>query len=123
MRFDRGGSQSGSSVTHESSQNATKRDLVRTIAERAGLPQAQVKNIVQITFDSLIDTLLSERRIELRGFGVFEIRRRAARVGRNPRTGKPVPVQARCAVAFKPGKQMEARVATLAAESRESTGR
>ena len=110
-------------MTHESSHNATTRDLVRTIAERAGLSQAQVKDIVQITFDSLIDTLLSERRIELRGFGVFEIRRRAARVGPKPRTGKAVPVQARWAVAFKPGKQMEAQVAALAAESRKPTGR
>lgn len=103
-------------MTHDSSHNATKRDLVRTVAERAGLSQAQVKTIVQMTFESLIDTLISDRRIELRGFGVFEIRRRAARVGRNPRTGKAVPVRARCAVAFKPGKQMEARVAKIAAD-------
>lgn len=110
-------------MTHESSHNATKRDLVRTIAERAGLSQTQVKTIVQITFESLIDRLISERRIELRGFGVFEIRWRAARVGRNPRTGKPVPVRARCAVAFKPGKTMEARVAKLAADGGDSPGR
>ena len=110
-------------MTHESPHNATKRDLVRAIADRAGLSQAQVRNIVQITFDSLIDTLINERRIELRGFGVFEIRRRAARVGRNPRTGKTVPVRARCAVAFKPGKLMEARVARLTADGGESTGR
>lgn len=102
-------------MARESSHNATKRDLIRTIADRAGLSQAQVRQIVQITFDTLIDTLISERRIELRRFGVFEIRHRAARVGRNPRTGKTVPVRARCAVVFKPGKKMEARVAKLTA--------
>lgn len=109
-------------MAHESPHNATKKDLVRTIADRAGISQAQVRSIVQITFDALIDTLISERRIELRRFGVFEIRRRAARVGRNPRTGKRVPVRARCAVTFKPGKPLEARVAKLAADEPASPG-
>lgn len=107
----------------ESPHNATKKDLVRTIAERSGLSQNQVRTLVQAMFDALGDTLISERRIELRGFGVFEIRRRAARVGRNPRTGKRVPVRARWAVTFKPGKQLEARVAKLPEAAGESPER
>lgn len=103
-------------MADESLHNATKRDLVKTIAERSGLSQAQARSLVQITFDTLIDTLISDRRIELRRFGVFAIRRRAARVGRNPRTGKTIPVRARFAVTFKPGKPLEARVAKLAAQ-------
>ena len=101
---------------------ATKKDLVKTIAERSGLSRAQVQKIVQLTYETLSDTLISERRIELRGFGVFEVRRRAARVGRNPRTGKTVPVRARYAVAFKPGKLIESRVANLSVDG-ESSGR
>ena len=94
-------------------QSATKRDLVRTIAARSGLSQAQVLKIVQVTFDSLIDTLASEHRIELRGVGVFEIKRRTGRLGRNPQTGKTVLVKPRWAVTFKPGKSMESRLARI----------
>jgi nucleoid DNA-binding protein len=54
--------------------------------------------------------LVAEGRIELRNFGVFEVKRRAARRARNPRTGDPVPVPEKCVVTFKPGKEMEARV-------------
>ncbi|MFM9011416.1 MAG: HU family DNA-binding protein [Planctomycetota bacterium] len=88
----------------------TKKDIVRTIADQLELPQLRTKELVQRTFDALIDTLVREGRIELRNFGVFQIKRREARVARNPRTGERVPVQAKSVVTFKPGKEMEARV-------------
>ncbi|MFM7245778.1 MAG: HU family DNA-binding protein [Planctomycetaceae bacterium] len=88
----------------------TKKDIVRTIAEQLDLPQLRTRELVQRTFDALIETLVQEGRIELRNFGVFQIKRREARVGRNPRTGQRVPVQAKSVVTFKPGKEMEARV-------------
>ena len=88
----------------------TKKDIVRTIAEQLDLPQLRTKELVQKTFDALIETLVQEGRIELRNFGVFQIKRRDARVARNPRTGERVPVQAKSVVTFKPGKEMEARV-------------
>ena len=88
----------------------TKKDIVRTIAEQLDLPQLRTKELVQKTFDALIETLVQEGRIELRNFGVFQIKRREARVARNPRTGERVPVQAKSVVTFKPGKEMEARV-------------
>ncbi len=91
----------------------TKKDIVRTIAEQIDLPQLRTKDLVQRTFDALIDALVKEGRIELRNFGVFQIKRREARMARNPRTGEKVPVQAKSVVTFKPGKEMEARVREL----------
>jgi nucleoid DNA-binding protein len=91
----------------------TKKDIVRTIAEQIELPQLRTKELVQKTFDALIDALVKEGRIELRNFGVFQIKKREARMARNPRTGERVPVQAKSVVTFKPGKEMEARVREL----------
>ena len=91
----------------------TKKDIVRTIAEQIELPQLRTKELVQKTFDALIEALVREGRIELRNFGVFQIKRREARMARNPRTGERVPVQAKSVVTFKPGKEMEARVRQL----------
>jgi nucleoid DNA-binding protein len=88
----------------------TKKDIVRTISDEVGLTQQQTKKIVQRTFDSIIDTLVKEGRIELRNFGVFEVKPRAARRARNPRTGDEVIVPEKHVVTFKPGKYMEARV-------------
>ena len=94
-------------------QTVTKKDIVRTIAEQIELPQLRTKELVQKTFDALIEALVREGRIELRNFGVFQIKKREARMARNPRTGERVPVQAKSVVTFKPGKEMEARVRQL----------
>ena len=91
----------------------TKKDIVRTISEEVGLTQQQTKEIVQKTFDAIIDCLVREQRIELRNFGVFEVKPRAARKARNPRTGQQVDVPSKHVVTFKPGKFMEARVRKL----------
>lgn len=91
----------------------TKNDMVIEIAKKTNVEQQKVKRIVQMTLDGLIDVLVSEGRIELRNFGVFEVRQRKARKARNPRTGVAVMVQAKCAVSFKAGKVMEERVGAL----------
>lgn len=91
----------------------TKKDIVRMISEEVGLTQQQTKEIVQLTFDAIIETLAREHRIELRNFGVFEVKPRAARKARNPRTGQQVDVPRKHVVTFKPGKEMEARVRHL----------
>jgi integration host factor subunit beta len=88
----------------------TKKDIVRIISERAKLTQLKTKEIVQWTFDAIIDTLLSEGRIELRNFGVFEVKTRKARRARNPRTNQPVAVKAKNVVTFQPGKEMEEKI-------------
>ena len=99
----------------------TKKDIVRTIAEQIDLPQLRTKELVQRTFDALIEALVREGRIELRNFGVFQIKKREARMARNPRTGEKVPVQAKSVVTFKPGKEMEARVRELDREAARPT--
>jgi integration host factor subunit beta len=91
----------------------TKKEIVKAISEEIGLTQLKTKEIVQKTFDAIVDTLVREERIELRNFGVFEVKKRAARKARNPRTGDPVEVEAKYVVTFKPGKEMEERVKEL----------
>lgn len=91
----------------------TKKEIVRTISEEIGLTQLKTKEIVQKTFDAIVEALVEERRIELRNFGVFEVKRRAPRKARNPRTGDKVSVPEKFVVTFKPGKEMEQRVREL----------
>jgi len=93
----------------------TKKEIVKTISESCGLTQLQTKEIVQKTFEAIIDTLVEDprHRIELRNFGVFEVKKRAARKARNPRTGDRVDVPSKWVVTFKPGKEMEEKVLKL----------
>src|SRR5438270_12617188 len=88
----------------------TKKEIVKQIADRIGETQLKTKDIVQRTFDAIVDTLIEQGRIELRNFGVFEVKQRKARKARNPRTGEKVEVPPKCAVTFKPGKDMQERV-------------
>lgn len=98
----------------------TKKEIVREICDRANkmkppllkgnLTQLATKEIVQWTFEAIIDTLVKEGRIELRNFGVFEVKQRKPRKARNPRTGARVDVEAKNVVTFQPGKEMEKRV-------------
>jgi len=91
----------------------TKKEIVKTISDEIGLTQLRTKEIVQKTFDAIVDALVDEKRIELRNFGVFEVKKRAARKARNPRTGQRVDVPEKYVVTFKPGKEMEERVREL----------
>jgi integration host factor subunit beta len=91
----------------------TKKEMAKAIAEDMGLTQIQAKEIVQKVFDGITETLLHEGRIELRNFGVFEVKKRKPRLARNPRTGAKVKVPAKMVVTFKPGREMEERVGQL----------
>jgi len=91
----------------------TKKEMANAIAEEMGILQIQAKEIVQKVFDGITETLLQEGRIELRNFGVFEVKKRKPRKARNPRTGEKVMVPARMVVTFKPGREMEERVGQL----------
>ena len=88
----------------------TKKEIVKQISDRANLTQLRTKEIVQWTFDAIIETLVSEGRIELRNFGVFEVKTRKARTARNPKTNQEVEVAEKNVVTFQPGKVMEERV-------------
>ncbi len=93
----------------------TKKEIVKQIADEIGLTQTQTKQIVQRTFDLIIQTLMEsdDHRIELRNFGVFEVKLRKGRQARNPRTRQPVTVPAKLVVTFKPGKKMSELIGRL----------
>jgi nucleoid DNA-binding protein len=85
----------------------TKKDIILKVADETQLKQTDVKKIVQKTFDYMIESLCRGEKIELRNFGVFKIKERKSRTGRNPRTGQVVPVPPRKVVVFKPGLEMK----------------
>ena len=92
----------------------TKRDLVVRISSETGLVQQQVLDVVQKTLDYIADALAKGEKVELRNFGVFEVKVRKARVGRNPNAPeKDVPIPQRAVVKFKAGKEMRADVLKL----------
>ncbi len=84
-----------------------KRDIVLKISEDTGIKQVVVKEVVQRTFDSILQALKEGKRIELRNFGIFQVKKRKRRIGRNPKTGEIVPVPERQTVVFKPGLEMK----------------
>ena len=101
----------------------TKRDLVVQISNETHLPQAQVHQVVQLTLDSITDALARSENVELRNFGVLEVRLTKPRVGRNP--NKPessFTIPARATVKFKPGKIMRERVLKLSAAMKKNAG-
>lgn len=94
--------------------DVTKKDIVRRIAEELGITQTQTREIVQRTFDAIIDTLTTEMKIELRNFGVFRIKVRKPRRAINPRTLESLRVPEKYVVRFKPGKELKKRLRALA---------
>jgi len=95
----------------------TKRDLVIRISNETGLVQQSVLDIVQKTLDYIAEAVSHGKKVELRNFGVFEVKIRKARVGRNPNNpGTDVPIPQRAVVKFKPGKEMREAVLKLTPE-------
>ena len=84
----------------------TKKDLVLLVAKETGITQVDVKQVVQRTLNHLVASLKEGKTVELRNFGVFKVKQRAPRRGRNPKTGQEVPVPAKRVVVFKPGLLM-----------------
>jgi nucleoid DNA-binding protein len=96
----------------------TKRDLVIRISTETGLVQQQVLDVVQKTLDYIAEAVSKGEKVELRNFGVFEVKIRKARIGRNPNApATDVPIPQRAVVKFKPGREM--RVAVLKLTPRE----
>ena len=85
----------------------TKAELVEDVAEAAELTKKDAERLVEIVFESIIETLNQGEKIELRGFGSFRVRERGARRGRNPKTGDPVSIHAKRVPYFKPGKELK----------------
>ena len=85
----------------------TKAELVEDVARAAELTKKDAERLVEIVFESIIETLNQGEKIELRGFGSFRVRERGARRGRNPKTGAPVDIPAKRVPYFKPGKELK----------------
>jgi len=91
----------------------TKREIVKSVAEKTALTQVQTHEVVQLTLEAIVEAILTEGRMELRNFGVFEVRHRKARKARDPRTGETMDVPARNVVAFRASQALEEQVAAL----------
>lgn len=85
----------------------TKADLVEKVANAAELTKKDAETLVEIVFESIIDSLNRGEKIELRGFGSFRVRSRGSRRGRNPKTGASVDIPAKRVPYFKPGKELK----------------
>src|SRR5262249_20107036 len=94
-------------------QVVAKKELAKAIADELGITAQAALRAVQMALDGITDVLMQEGRVELRNFGVFEVRKRRARKARNPRTGAHVKVPAKLVVSFKPGLEMQQRVGQL----------
>ena len=84
----------------------TKADLIEEVSAVSRLSKKSSELVVNTFFDSIVESLRRSEKIELRGFGSFKLRRRRARVGRNPKTGERVDVPAKVVPYFKPGKDL-----------------
>lgn len=85
----------------------TKAELVKEVARAADLTKKHSEVIVNVVFESIIDALHDDEKVELRGFGSFRIRQRRSRQGRNPKTGSRVEVPPKKIPYFKPGKELK----------------
>lgn len=85
----------------------TKRELVIEVAEKLNYTQNEVSDVIQAALDSITESLAQGDRLEVRNFGVFEVKTRDSRVGRNPRTGEEVPIASKRVASFKPGKALK----------------
>ncbi|MBI4981701.1 MAG: integration host factor subunit beta [Candidatus Omnitrophica bacterium] len=88
----------------------TKKDIILKVSDASGLKQIDVKKVVQMTFYCIVEALVRGEKIELRNFGVFKIKQRKSRTGRNPRTNQVIPVPPRKVVVFKSGLEMKQKI-------------
>ncbi|NRA58668.1 MAG: integration host factor subunit beta [Phycisphaerales bacterium] len=103
-------------------RNVTKKDLVDSIVRQTGLARGDVQKVVQKVLEELIDSVRHGKRVELRDFGVFEVKARAARTAQNPKTMEPVPVPPKLAVRFKAGRLMKSALEERSKEAMLSNG-
>lgn len=88
----------------------TKAELAEALHDHVGLNKREAKEIVDLFFDTLSETLANGESVRLSGFGNFELRDKSQRPGRNPKTGEEIPISARRVVTFRPGQKLRLRV-------------
>jgi len=87
--------------------NMNKAELIDAVATKSDLTKQDSKKAVDALLETISNTLANEEKIQLIGFGTFEVRERAARTGRNPQTGEEMMIPASKVPAFKPGKELK----------------
>ncbi|MDI1472908.1 MAG: integration host factor subunit alpha [Thermodesulfovibrio sp.] len=85
----------------------TKADLVNYIFEKIGLPKTEIQKIVDTVFETMKEGLIEEEALKISGFGVFTVRKKGLRIGRNPKTMQPVEIKPRKVVTFKPSEKLK----------------
>ena len=88
----------------------TKADLINLVSEKAAITRVKAETVVNTIFDTMVEALMKDDRIEIRGFGSFSLSYRPARLGRNPKSGERVEVPAKYVPHFKAGKELRDRV-------------
>jgi len=94
----------------------TKAKMADQLFEELGLNKREAKEIVELFFDEIRDSLEHNTQVKLSGFGNFDLREKGERPGRNPKTGEEIPITARRVVTFRPGQKLKARVEAYASE-------
>ena len=92
----------------------TKADMADRLFEELGLNKREAKELVEMFFEQIRDSLADNRPVKLSGFGNFDLRDKSERPGRNPKTGEEIPISARRVVTFRPGQKLKARVEAYA---------
>ncbi len=85
----------------------TKADLVNFIFERVGLPKTEIQKIVETVFETMKEALVEEEVVKISGFGVFTVRKKGSRIGRNPKTMQTVEIKPRKVVSFRASEQLK----------------
>ena len=95
----------------------TKADLGEHLFNVVGLNKREAKEIVELFFDEILDSLEANVQVKLSGFGNFDLREKGERPGRNPKTGEEIPISARRVVTFRPGQKLKSRVEAFSANA------
>ena len=88
----------------------TKAEVAESLFEKVGLSKRDAKDMVEVFFEEIRETLESGQQVKLSGFGNFDLRQKSERPGRNPKTGEDIPISARKVVTFRPGQKLKSRV-------------
>ncbi len=94
----------------------TKADIAEDLHKEMGFSKKESKELVQTFFEVISEQLESGENVKLSGFGNFSLRNKGERPGRNPKTGKEIPIKPRRVVTFKPGQKLRARVSSYAGD-------
>jgi DNA-binding protein HU-beta len=98
-----------STFSKDGVKDMIKLDIINRVADKTGVPKQKAEQVVDALFNAMKEAMAKGKRIELRGFGVFVVKPRKRGIGRNPRTGKEVPIPSGKTIRFKPGKELQAK--------------